>query len=174
MFVPCKPLLEEQAWESQDHFVCFHLLTIPTGQSHIIEVFVLSEITIWFFYISFEIAPLNAKLFWPIDWSTTAITDQQGKNYNNASPLAYLPQYHIEIIFFVGNIVDHIVISFAGSDAVFWLKIIAVVEKTRPTFREVHNIVNCSPVFSFFNPSGFCWQYWRGQSRGRQLKDMKF
>ena len=47
---------------------------------------------------------------------------QQGKNYNNASPLAYLPQYHIEIIFFVGNIVDHIVISFAGSDAVFWLK----------------------------------------------------
>ena len=42
VLVPSKQLLEERTGSSQDHLVCFHLLTILTGQSHISEVVVLS------------------------------------------------------------------------------------------------------------------------------------
>ena len=48
---------------SQDHLVCFHLLTILTGQSNISEVIVLSQVSKSTFDVILEVIPLKAKLF---------------------------------------------------------------------------------------------------------------
>ena len=63
VLVPSKQLLEERTGSSQDHLVCFHLLTTLTGQSHISEVIVLSQVSKSTFDVFQEVVPLEAKLF---------------------------------------------------------------------------------------------------------------
>ena len=63
VLVPSKQLLEEGTGSSQDHLVCFQLLTILTGQGDISEVFVFSQISKRDFYIFLEVVPLEAQLF---------------------------------------------------------------------------------------------------------------
>ena len=62
MRVPSKQLLEEGTGTSQDQLVCFHLLTILTGQSHITEVIALSQASNDTFDVFLEIVPLEAEL----------------------------------------------------------------------------------------------------------------
>ena len=63
VLVPSKQLLEERTGSSQDHLVCFHLLTILTGQSHIREVIVISQVSKSNLDVVLEVVPLEAKLF---------------------------------------------------------------------------------------------------------------
>ena len=63
VLVPSKQLLEEGTGSSQDHFVCFHLLTMLTGQSHISKVIVLCQVSKSAFDVFLEVIPLKAKLF---------------------------------------------------------------------------------------------------------------
>ena len=63
VLVLSKQLLEEGTGSSQDHLVCFHLLTILTGQSHISEVIVLSQVPKSTFDDVLKVIPLEAKFF---------------------------------------------------------------------------------------------------------------
>ena len=142
MFVPCKPLLEGLRKPRS-------LCVLPSANHpHRPESHHWSVCPLW----------NNHMIFLHFLWNCST----ECKAFLTDSPLAYLPQYHIDIIFFIGHIVDH-------SHFLCRFRCCVPTEnncpgwETRPTFREVHNIVNCSPVFSFSNPSGFCWQYWRGQ-----------
>ena len=58
-----KQLLDEGTGSSQDHLVCFHLLTILAGQSHISKVIVISQVSKSAFDVLMEVVPPEAKLF---------------------------------------------------------------------------------------------------------------
>ena len=101
VFVPCKPLLEERNWESQDHFVCFHLLTILTGQSHInvCPLWNNQKICLHFSLKLFHCTEGRAFLTYCLvnsynHWPTR-------KELQKCKPPAYLPQYHSDIVFVV-------------------------------------------------------------------------
>ena len=55
--------LEEWTGRSQDHLVCFHLVTILTDQGHIRELFVISETSKCSIDIFFKVIPLQTQLF---------------------------------------------------------------------------------------------------------------
>ena len=63
VFVSSKQLLKEGTWSCQDHLVCFHLLTILTGQSHISKVIVLSQTAKSTFDVILKVIPLETELF---------------------------------------------------------------------------------------------------------------
>ena len=52
----------KETGSSQDHLVCFHLLTILTSQSHISKVIVFSQVSKCTFDIFLEVIPLEAEL----------------------------------------------------------------------------------------------------------------
>ena len=56
-------LLEERTGCCQDHLVCLHLLAIITGQGHISEVIVLSQVPKSTFDDVLKVIPLEAKFF---------------------------------------------------------------------------------------------------------------
>ena len=58
---------------SQDHLVCFHLLTILTGQSHISEVIVLSQASKGSFDVLLEVVPLEAELFRHVNTAVSTV-----------------------------------------------------------------------------------------------------
>ena len=62
VFASSKQLLKEWTGSCQDHLMCFHLLTILTGQSHISKVIVLSQVSKSTFDVVLEVIPLEAKL----------------------------------------------------------------------------------------------------------------
>ena len=61
MFVPLQNVLEERTRDSKNHLVSLHLLTILTGQSHISEVIVFSQVSKSTFDVFLEVVPLEAK-----------------------------------------------------------------------------------------------------------------
>ena len=63
MLVLLQKVEEEWAGSNENHLVRLHLLTILTGQGHISEMFVLSQISKGGFNIFLEIVPLEAQLF---------------------------------------------------------------------------------------------------------------
>ena len=63
MSVSLKYCIKEWTGGSQDHLVCFHLLTILTGQGHISKVIVLSQVSKGNFDVVLEVVPLEAKFF---------------------------------------------------------------------------------------------------------------
>ena len=62
MFVLLQKVEKEWTGSNKNHLVHLHLLTILTGQSHISEVIILSQVSKNTFDVVLKVIPLEAKL----------------------------------------------------------------------------------------------------------------
>ena len=72
VFVSFQDVHEEWTWCCQDNLVCLHLIAILTGQGHISEVFVPSQLSKGETQVLLEVVPLQTKFVFHVHIVETA------------------------------------------------------------------------------------------------------